>query len=101
VFGAFDWHDVAARTRWLRAIMIASPIVWGLLGVLVGSPLTLVILGGILNALYLLVVAVATLYLSFRETDPRIKDGRAFTAYLIVSATAILAVGVISVVNVL
>ncbi len=64
------------------------------------SPLALVILGGILNALYLLVVAVATLYLSFRETDPRIKDGPAFTTFLLVSAVAILAVGVISLVNV-
>ncbi len=100
VFGAFDWHDPHARARWMRALMILLPIAWGLLGVVANSPLALVIPGGILNALYLLVVAVATLYLSFRETDPRIKDGPAFTTFLLVSAVAILAVGVISLVNV-
>jgi len=99
VFGAFDWRDPHARGRWMRALMIVLPIAWGLLGVVARSPLALVILGGILNALYLLVVAVATLYLSFRETDPRIKDGPAFTTFLLVSAVAILAVGVISLVN--
>ena len=101
VFGAFDWYDTAVRDRWMRILMIGLPVVWGLLGVLVGSALALVILGGILNAVYLLVVAVATLYLSFRETDPRIKDGRAFTAYLVVSAVAILAMGAVTAYNVL
>jgi hypothetical protein len=33
----------------------------------VSSPLALVVLGGILNAVYLLLVSVATLYLSFRK----------------------------------
>ena len=101
VFGAFDWKDADARGRWMRGLMITLPVVWGLLAIVVGEALALVILGGILNALYLLVVAVATLYLSLRETDPRIKDGPVFTTYLMVSAGAILAVGVVSVVNVL
>jgi Cu/Ag efflux pump CusA len=59
----------------MRALMISLPIAWGVLGVLVSSPLALVVLGGIPNAVYLLLVSVATLYLSFRETDPRIRDG--------------------------
>jgi hypothetical protein len=100
VFGAFRWRDRHARDRWMLALMVGLPIVWGLLGVVVSSPLALVILGGILNALYLLVVAVAVLYLSFRETDPRIKDGRVFTTYLLVSAAAVFAVGVFSLVSV-
>ncbi len=101
VFGVFDWTDTQARARWMRALMISLPIVWGLLGVLVGSPLTLVILGGILNAVYLLVVAVAVLYLSFRETDPRIKDGPLFTTYLLISAAAVFAVGIVSLADIL
>ena len=101
VFSVFDWTDTQARARWMRALMISLPIVWGLLGVLVGSPLTLVILGGILNAVYLLVVAVAVLYLSFRETDPRIKDGPLFTAYLLISAVAVFAVGIVSLADIL
>jgi hypothetical protein len=85
----------------MRTLMIVLPIVWGVLGVLVSSPLALVILGGILNAVYLLVVSVATLYLSFRETDPRIKDGPLFTTYLLISAASVFAVGIVSLASVL
>lgn len=96
VFGVFSWEDSTARDRWLRGLMVVQPILWGALGVIAASPLALVVLGGILNALYLVAVSVASLYLSFRETDPRIRDGRMFTVYLIVSAIAIFAVGAIS-----
>lgn len=60
------------------------------------SPLQMVILGGILNAPYLMAVSVATIYLSYRQTDRRIKDGHVFTVYLLASAVAVFAVGTIS-----
>lgn len=94
VFGAFDWSDARARARWLRAMMIAMPLLWGLLGVVVNAPLALVIIGGTLNAFYLITVAIATVYLSTTQTDPGIRDGRLASAYLIVSAVAIVTVGV-------
>lgn len=100
IFGVFDWHDSTSRDRWLRGIMIVHPILWGALGVVAASPVLLVIIGGILNALYLVAVSVACIYLSFKETDPRIKDGPAFTAYLLLSAAAIIAVGAVSLYNV-
>jgi len=62
----------------------------------VKSPLQMVILGGILNALYPMAVSVATIYLSYRQTDRRIKDGQLFTVYLLVSAVAVFAVSTIS-----
>ena len=96
VFGVFDWAESRARDRWVRGLIVVQPIIWGLTSILVGSALTLVIISGILNAFYLLAVAVAVLYLSFRETDPRIRDGRVFTTYLIVSAVAVFAVGIVS-----
>ncbi|MGO4956875.1 Nramp family divalent metal transporter [Luteococcus sp. Sow4_B9] len=96
LFGAFDWYDRGARDKAMRFLMVFLPIIWGLLAVVVQSPLQMVILGGILNALYLMAVAVATLYLSHAQTDPRIKDGRFFMAYLVVSAVAVFAVGAIS-----
>jgi hypothetical protein len=75
VFGAFDWNDQRQRDRWMRIIMIILPIVWGLLGTIISSPLALVLLAGILNAVFLMGVAVATLYLTHAQTDPRTKDG--------------------------
>ncbi len=41
-------------------------------------------------------MSVATAYLSYRQTDRRIKDGHLFTVYLLASAVAVFAVGTIS-----
>jgi Mn2+/Fe2+ NRAMP family transporter len=101
VFGAFDWKDMIVRDRWMRVIMIILPITWGTLGVLANAPLALVIIAGILNALFLMGVAVATLYLSRTQTDPRVKDGNGFMTLLVISALAIFAVGALSLYDVL
>ncbi|CAM3692436.1 Nramp family divalent metal transporter [Occultella aeris] len=99
VFGAFDWSDQIQRDRWMRGIMVVLPIVWGLLGTVVASPLALVILAGILNAVFLMGVAASTVYLSQRQTDPAVKDGRAFAVMLVISATAIFLVGIVGLIN--
>lgn len=95
VFGAYKWTDAKKRNFVMRLLMIIMPISWALLATVVAQPLALVILGGTLNAIYLMVVAVATVYLSFTETDKRIKDGNLFTVYLLVSGVAIFTVGAI------
>ena len=95
VFGAFDWRNPHQRVRWMRVIMIVLPITWGLLAVIVQAPLGLVVIAGVLNSLYLMGVAAATLYLSRAETDPRVKDGTPFTVLLVISAVAIFAVGLL------
>jgi hypothetical protein len=59
-----------------------------------------VVLGSILNAVYLLLVSVATLRLSFWETDPRIKDGRCSPPPVDLGV-AVVAVGIVSLANVL
>ena len=94
VFGAFDWNDQVQRDRWMRVIMIILPIVWGLLGTIISSPPAVVLLAGILNAIFLMGVAVATLYLSRTQTDPRTKDGNLFTVMLVISAIAVFLVGI-------
>ena len=99
VFGAYDWNDQAARDRWQRVIMIVLPIGWGLLGTIASSPLLLVIIAGILNAVYLIGAAIATVFLARTQTDPRIRDGRPTEIMLWISAAAIIAVGVIGLVN--
>jgi hypothetical protein len=99
LFGAFDWFDQEQRDRWMRWIMIILPIVWGLFGTIVSSPLPLVILAGVLNAIFLIGVAIATIYLSRTQTDPRVKDGKATTVMLIISALSITFVGVMGLIN--
>lgn len=99
VFGAFDWDNQVQRDRWMRVIMVVLPIVWGLFGTIVSSPLALVVLAGILNAIFLMGVAAATVYLSHRQTDPLVKDGKFFTIMLVLSAVAIFCVGILGLVN--
>jgi hypothetical protein len=99
VFGVFDWEDQAKRVRWMRIIMFVLPITWGVLGTIVSSPLALVILAGVFNAVYLMGIAVATLYLSRQQTDARVKDGPAFLVWLLTSAVAVTVVGVIGLVD--
>ena len=101
VFNVFTWRDKPARDKWMRGLMIFMPVMWGVLAVVISSPLQLVIIGGILNAMYLMAVAVCTVYLSMRETDPRIKDGTPFMIYLLVSGIAVFAVGGISLFDIL
>ncbi|WP_167046514.1 Nramp family divalent metal transporter [Salinibacterium sp. ZJ454] len=100
IFGAFDWFDQVKRDRWMRWIMIILPIVWGAFGTIVSSPLPLVIIAGVLNAVFLIGVAIATLYLSRTQTDPRVKDGKATTVMLFVSAASITFVGVVGLINI-
>lgn len=99
VFGAFDWSNQQQRDRWMRVIMVVLPIAWGTLGTVVSSPLALVIFAGILNAIFLMGVAISTIYLTRTQTDPRVKDGLPFTVMLIISAIAIIGVGVIGLIN--
>lgn len=99
IFGAYDWKDQQARDRWQRVIMIILPICWGILGTAVSSPLALVIIAGILNAIYLIGAAIATLYLSYTQTDPRIRDGAPTMVMLWLSALAIAFVGIYGLLN--
>lgn len=99
VFGAFDWYDQTQRIRWMRVIMIVLPILWGVLGTVVSEPLALVVLAGILNAVYLMGVAIATLYLARFQTDPRAKDGVKTQVMVIISAVAVFLVGIVGLIN--
>jgi Mn2+/Fe2+ NRAMP family transporter len=99
LFGAFDWFNREQRDRWMRWIMIILPLVWGLFGTIISSPLPLVLLAGVLNAIFLIGVAIATVYLSHTQTDARVKDGKPTTVMLIISAVSITAVGIIGLIN--
>lgn len=93
VFGVFSWNDPQKRDRWMRALVIILPVIWGLFAIIFRAPLAAVIIAGIGNAIFLMAVVIATLYLNRTETDPRIKDRNAWHIYLWISAIAVFAVG--------
>ncbi|TRW44801.1 Nramp family divalent metal transporter [Georgenia yuyongxinii] len=96
IFGAFDWNNVEVRNKWLRVLMIALPIVWGAFYLFVQSPVAMIIIAGIGNAVYLMAIVVAVWYLGRTQTDPRVKDGSTFKLYLVISSLAVFAVGLLS-----
>lgn len=93
VFNVFPWSDRRRRDWWMRLIMIILPLGWGIIGVAVSSPLALVVFGGILNAAYLIGVAISTVYLSRNQTDPLVKDGAFMSVMMWISAVTICLVG--------
>lgn len=93
VFGLFTWEDSEQRNKWLRAFMIALPIIWGVFALIVKAPLALVLIAGVINAFWLMDIVVAVAYLSWKQTDPRIRDGWFFNIYFAISGLAVFAVG--------
>ncbi len=101
LFNAFDWDNHRQRDRWMRGLMIGIPIGWTILGVIVASPLALVVLSGILNATYLIGVAICAVWLSHNQTHPLVKDGKATTVMMWISAATICLVGGVGLYNIL
>lgn len=89
-----DWHDTAARLRWIRLFTIGLPLVWGLAYLFVRSPVVMVQIGGVATGIFLLAVVVAVWHLRRTETDPRLYGGGLFNALLVVSSIAIVLLGI-------
>jgi Mn2+/Fe2+ NRAMP family transporter len=96
VFGAFTWEDQASRNRWIRSFMIGLPIVWGAFALAIKAPLTMVLIAGVINAFWLMAIVVAVVFLHRTQTDPRLRDGKGFTLYFVISALAVFGVGVLT-----
>ncbi|REF36445.1 Nramp family divalent metal transporter [Thermasporomyces composti] len=92
-----DWDNQASRQRWTRFFTVVLPIVWGLAYLVIGSPVIMVQVGGVMTGIFLLAVVVAVWYLRRTEVDPRIYGGRAFHSLLVISSVAIILVAVYSV----
>ncbi len=99
VFGAFKWEDPKARSRWIRSFMIALPIIWGAFALAIKAPLAMVLFAGIVNAFWLMAIVIAVIYLHRTQTDPRLRDGKGFTVYFVLSAIAVFGVGVLTLVD--
>lgn len=95
IFGVLDWSNMEQRSKWMRTLVIALPIAWGVLAAFIQSPLALVTFAGISNAIYLMSIVIATMYLS-KKIDKRVRGGKLWTTYLWISAIAIFTVGALS-----
>ena len=83
-------------SQWMelvRKCCIGIPLICGALYCVMGSPVTMVLIGGVAQALMLPFLAAAALYFRYQKTDPPLQPGNAWTVFLWISALAMGSVG--------
>ncbi|MCH8215992.1 MAG: Nramp family divalent metal transporter [Planctomycetes bacterium] len=84
-----DSSNVATRKRLLTILAWVMPVFWCLSYIAVQKPIALVIVLGIANSIFLLVVAYQALVFRYRNTDPALTPSRGFDVFLWLSVLAI------------
>ena len=77
----------------LSRCCIAIPVLCTMVYLFIPEPVTLVLLGGVAQALMLPLLAIAALYFRHKQTDKPLQPGTVWTAFLWLSAGAMVAVG--------
>ena len=79
----------AGGKRVLAVLAWILPACWCIAYIIVQKPVALVVVLGLTNAMFLLIVAYQGLVFRYRETDPQLKPSRAFDLFLWLSVLAI------------
>ena len=77
-----DTDKAGVRTHWIAIMSWFVPACWGITYLLYQNPLYLVILNGLSNALFLVVIAIQAMVFRYRYTDPRLIPTRWYDAAL-------------------
>ncbi|HCU86196.1 MAG TPA: hypothetical protein DGP39_01600 [Verrucomicrobiales bacterium] len=85
--------DDKGRANLLSRCCIAIPVMCTMVYLFIPEPVTLVLLGGVAQALMLPLLAIAALYFRHKQTDKPLQPGTVWTAFLWLSAGAMVAVG--------
>jgi manganese transport protein len=80
-----------ARVRTVAVLCVVFLLVDFVLFVAIKSPLKMVLIGGFVQAVTLPMIAVAAIYLRYKRTDPRLRPGPVWDAFLWLSMLALLA----------
>jgi Mn2+/Fe2+ NRAMP family transporter len=93
LLGAVRIHSEGHRRQVVRRTCLIMPMVYFVLYVTVGAPVSLVLVGALAQALMLPLLAGCTVYLLYRRTDPVLRPGRVWRACLWSSALLVGAIG--------
>lgn len=94
VAGLIDANDPAARRRTLMILAWIIPAFWCVAYVAVQKPIALVVVLGLTNSVFLLVVAWQAAVYRYREPEPLLAPSRTFDIFL---GLSILAIGVMAI----
>jgi len=92
LLGVFHYRTPDVRTRVVRAGVVAIPVFTLVAYFIIKAPVTLVIIGGTAQALMLPFLGLAAVWCR-RRIAPTLRAGRAWTACLVLSTTAMAIVG--------
>lgn len=101
VFRVTTFRTPADRERMVRWLCALVPLAWTILYVVWGSPVTLVFVGAVAQGMMIPFLALAALWLNYRQTDPSLRTSGFWRACLWVSAACMTAVGLYQVVTTL
>jgi manganese transport protein len=89
ISGVCDPANAATRKRLLAILAWVMPLVWCVSYIAVQRPIALVIVLGVTNAVFLLVVAYQALVFRYRGTDPLLTPTKGFDLFLWISVLTI------------
>jgi Mn2+/Fe2+ NRAMP family transporter len=101
LFDLIRVDDEERRRSWIRIASVALPSLYFVFYVTVGSPVSLVLVGAIAQALMLPLLCFAALYHLYRDTDPDLFPSRLWLFCLWLSAGVITATGVYQLLNII
>lgn len=93
VFGLKTHRDEADRQLTLRRLSVGFPVLWTLIFLLWGEPVTLVFVGAVAQGLMLPFLGVLALYLHHRHTTPELRPGSLWRSGLWLSAACMAVAG--------
>ena len=100
VFGA-GARSETSRSRWISVLCVALPLLSLAIFVAIPAPVTLVLVGGVMQGIMLPMLAGAALYFRYRRSDRRIAPGRLWDLMLWLSALGLLVAGIATVLSLL
>jgi Mn2+/Fe2+ NRAMP family transporter len=87
--GFVHYSNAQERAVWIRRLCVVFPTTGLLLYIFLGNPVTMVMIGGIAQALTLPIISCATLVLRYRAPDERLKPSPVFDICLWCAAISI------------
>jgi manganese transport protein len=99
VFRVTKYANEADRQKMLRWLCALVPAAWTVLYLVWGSPVTLVFIGAVAQGLMIPFLALAALWLNYRQTDPALRTSSFWRGLLWISAACMSAVGLYQVVT--
>ncbi len=87
--GWIDWHNPKKRKNTISLMACVFPLSCGLIYLTIQKPLFLVVVMGICNSIFLIVVAYQAIVFRYRHTDPRLKPSRFYDTALWISLLSI------------